>query len=154
MKHAAAWLMALALSTTSITAGESKMNAEQTNVLNLIESMTTAFEAKDFDTVMTTYEPNVTIMFEPGKATTENAAIVAAFKEFAAADPRFTYSGHEVIVQGDIALHIAPWNMMGVLPDGQNIEQSGMSVAVARRQADGSWKMVIDNPHGSRLLQN
>lgn len=154
MKHAAAWLMALALSTTSIFAGESKMNAEQTNVLNLIESMTTAFEAKDFETVMTTYEPNVTIMFEPGKATTENNAIVAAFEEFASVDPHFTYSGHEVIVQGDLALHIAPWTMTGVLPDGQNIERTGMSVAVARRQADGNWKMVIDNPFGSHLLEN
>lgn len=130
------------------------MNAEQTDVLDLINSMTSAFEAKDFESVMATYEPHVTIMFEPGKATTDKTAIIKAFEEFASVDPRFTYSGHEVIVQGDIALHIAPWAMTGVLPDGQNIEQSGLSVAVARRQEDGSWKMVIDNPHGSRLLQN
>ncbi|MFY0594957.1 MAG: DUF4440 domain-containing protein [Cognatishimia sp.] len=152
MKHAAAWLMALALSTTSTFAGESKLNAEQTNVLNLIESMTTAFEAKDIDAVMTTYEPSATIMFEPGVETSDFVAIKGAFKEFAAVNPEFSYSGHEVIVQGDIALHISPWSMTGTLPDGQEIAGGGLSVAVARRQEDGSWKMVIDNPYGGRLL--
>ena len=61
-------------------------------------------------------------------------------------------SGHEVIVNGDIAIHIAPWSMTGRTPDGQDLAQSGLSVAVMRRQADGSWRMVIDNPHGGRLL--
>jgi ketosteroid isomerase-like protein len=42
--------------------------------------------------------------------------------------------------------------MTGKSPDGQEIKQSGLSVAVLRRQADGGWKMVIDNPHGGRLL--
>jgi len=43
---------------------------------------------------------------------------------------------------------IAPWSMAGTTSDGQEIQQSGLSVAVLRRQADGGWKMVIDNPHG------
>ncbi|MES0883117.1 helix-turn-helix domain-containing protein [Roseibium sp. SCP14] len=39
-----------------------------------------------------------------------------------------------------------------VNPEGNSIKGEGLSIAVLRRQADGSWKMVIDNPHGSRLL--
>jgi ketosteroid isomerase-like protein len=35
---------------------------------------------------------------------------------------------------------------------GNPIEQAGLSLAVFRRQADGKWLMVIDNPHGSVLL--
>ena len=152
MKHAAAWLMALALSAPSLIAGESKMNAEETKVLSLIETMTEAFEAKDIETVMATYEPMATVMFEPGQETSEGPAIEAAFSAATAISPNFTYAGHEVIVQGDIALHISPWTMTGTLPDGQPVEGNGLSVAVARRQLDGSWKMVIDNPYGGRLL--
>jgi hypothetical protein len=29
----------------------------------------------------------------------------------------------------------------------------GLSVAVLRRQPDGSWVMVIDNPYGDAVLQ-
>ncbi len=67
---------------------------------------------------------------------------------------RGSFAGHEVIVNGDTALHIAPWSMSGTGPNGAAVEQSGLSVAVLRRQADGGWKMVIDNPHGQMLLEN
>lgn len=38
--------------------------------------------------------------------------------------------------------------MAGVAPDGSPVTGSGLSVAVLRRQTDGRWLMVIDNPFG------
>ncbi len=130
------------------------VTSEQTNVLSLIEKMTSNFEAGNLDEVMSTYEKGAAIMFEPGTAVTDPAVAKQIFAEFSAINPQFTYSGHEVIVAGDIAVHLAPWSMLGKTPDGQEITQSGLSVAVLRQQADGSWKMVIDNPHGSHLMNN
>ena len=60
--------------------------------------------------------------------------------------------GHEVISAGDIALHLTPWKMTGVAPDGSPINGAGLSVAVLRRQPDGKWLMVIDNPFGDAIL--
>ncbi len=57
------------------------------------------------------------------------------------------------MVQGDIAVHFAPWTMTGTAPDGTEIKQTGLSVAVLRKQADGNWLMVIDNPHGQHLME-
>jgi ketosteroid isomerase-like protein len=42
--------------------------------------------------------------------------------------------------------------MTGTAPDGTPIRQSGLSVAVLRKQADGKWLMVFDNPFGQHLL--
>jgi ketosteroid isomerase-like protein len=67
-------------------------------------------------------------------------------------NPIFTYSGHEVYISGDIATHIAPWTMVGEMPDGSKIEQSGLSIAVLRKQADGNWLMIQDNPNGAFLM--
>lgn len=119
----------------------------------LVETMTAAFHAGDIEGVMSTYEPGATILFEPGKPESDADAVRAAFFEFFAVQPNFTYAGHEVIVSGDIAVHFAPWNMTGTLPDGTPISDSGLSVAVLRKQADGRWLMVLDNPYGARLLQ-
>lgn len=58
----------------------------------------------------------------------------------------------EVLLAGDTAIHTAPWSMRATAPDGTPIEQRGLSVAVLRRQRDGSWLMVTDNPYGQRLL--
>lgn len=52
---------------------------------------------------------------------------------------------------GNVALHLAPWTMTGTLPDGTPVSQTGLSVAVMRRQPDGAWRMVIDHPYGDHL---
>lgn len=56
-----------------------------------------------------------------------------------------------VLVCGDIALVLADWalNMRGT--DGSSITETGTATDVMRRQADGTWRYVIDNPGGTSL---
>lgn len=153
MKHAFAWLTALALAIPQISIAESKtMTQDQQDVMNAIETMTSNFQGNDIAGVMASYETEATVVFEPGSPISDSAQLEQMFAGMAAVNPVFDYAGHEVIVNGDIAIHIAPWSMNGKTPDGQELAQSGLSIAVLRRQPDGSWKMVIDNPHGGRLL--
>lgn len=128
------------------------MTQEETAVLTAIETMTAAFGQGDLDGVMNSYEPGAVIVFEPGKGLSDPEQVRAAFAEFAALNPAFRYGGHQVVVAGDIGLHISPWQMTGTAPDGTKQELGGLSVAVLRRQADGSWRMVIDNPYGDLHL--
>src|SRR5262245_8929157 len=115
--------------------------------------MTAAFQNGDLENVMNAYEHNAVIVFEPGRPVSDPAVVRATFKQWFAMSPRFEYAGHDVLVAGDVAVHIAPWTMKGKAADGAPIEQSGLSVAVLRRQSDGRWLMVIDNPHGQHLLR-
>lgn len=128
------------------------MTQDQQDVLALVQKMTSSFEQGDLDTVMQTYETSQTIMFQPGEPVSDPDGARKGFEQFLTVSPKFSYSGHEVIVEGDIAIHIAPWQMTGTDPSGNAVTGEGLSIAVLRRQADGSWKMVIDNPHGAHLL--
>ena len=128
------------------------MNKDEIDVQGVIEKMTTAFQNAEIDKVMGTYGPGAVVLFEPGRPVADPAQLRQMFAGMAAAKPAFTYSGHEVIVSGDTAVHIAPWDMKAQTPDGKEIRQSGLSIAVLRRQPDAAWKMVIDNTHGARLL--
>lgn len=130
------------------------MTKEQQSVLKTIEAMTSAFHAGDIEGVMNSYETEATILFEPGSPVTDAEAIKQMFQGAFTLNPLFEYSGHQVIITGDIAVHFAPWKMSGKTPDGQAIEQSGLSVAVLRKQTDGRWLIVIDNPHGQALLDD
>lgn len=125
---------------------------EQQDVLKTIEKMTTAFHNKDLETVMSTYEPNAIVVFEPEQVIYDHDQLREAFKMAFMINPHFTYSGHEVFVSGDIATHIAPWTMNATAPDGTTIKQAGLSVVVLRKQSNGSWLMIQDNPHGSYLM--
>ncbi len=130
------------------------MSIEETTVLTTLEKMTASLQDANIDAVMATYETGASVVFEPGAPVSNQAIIRQVFSEMAAMQPEVTYSGHEVIVAGDIAVHLAPWSMTGKSPDGEEIQQGGLSVAVLRRQSDGSWLIVIDNPHGERLLND
>ena len=133
--------------------GAKSMLQTQEKILGAITNMTEAFENGDIDTVMNSYERNHVVVFEPNKPVSDAELVIQTFKAFASMKPKFTYSGHEVFVADDIAIHIAPWTMTATAPDGQEAQQSGLSVAVLRKQQDGEWKMVIDNPHASHLLK-
>lgn len=130
------------------------MSQDHTDVRAVVERMTEAFHNSDIEGVMASYEDKATVLFEPDSPVSDPAVIREMFQGLFTMKPHFSYSGHEVVVTGDTAVHFAPWTMTGKSPDGADIKQSGLSVAVLRKQADGSWLMVIDNPHGQRLLQN
>lgn len=89
---------------------------------------------------------------QPGK-TASGPELREALNGFIAMKPKFHMSEHEVIESGDIALHVSPWTMDAVDPaTGSPVKQGGLSLAVFRRQRDGNWLMVIDNPYGAALL--
>jgi ketosteroid isomerase-like protein len=39
------------------------------------------------------------------------------------------------------------WRMTLTGPDGKAQQSSGKAIEVVRRQADGSWKYVVDDPN-------
>lgn len=49
---------------------------------------------------------------------------------------------------GGIALTTSKWVLEGTGPDGKPVKIEGQSAEVSRRQPDGTWLFVIDNPHG------
>ncbi|MFC3961545.1 YybH family protein [Nocardia jiangsuensis] len=123
------------------------------NVIDTVSAMTAALERGDIDTVMSFYADDAVVAFEPGEPVGGEQQLRTGFAAFAAVHPDFRYDhGHEVMITGDIAVHIAPWTMNGTAPDGTPVAQSGLSVATLRRQVDGGWKIVLDNPFGARLV--
>jgi len=125
---------------------------QKARILSTIDEMTRAFHGGDVDGILRTYEPGAVVVGEPGAPVSGTPALRAMFGGFIAAKAHFTFLGHEVIQADEIALHLTPWRMTGVAPDGSPLSAGGLSVAVLRRQPDGRWLMVIDDPYGDALL--
>ncbi len=146
-------LLSLFGSQTAVSKEDTTMNKEENNVVGSVEAMTSAFSSRDIGRVLASYENNAVVIPEPGVKLDNVADIKTMFEGAFQIKPEFSYpNGHEVYVSNGLALHIAPWEMEGVAPDGTIIKSSGLSVAVLRKQSNGSWLLVIDNPHGQTLL--
>ena len=65
-----------------------------------------------------------------------------------AAKARLTMNVTKVLRGGDdVAVLYNDWRMTVTGPDGKAQESSGKAIEIVRRQADGSWKFVVDDPN-------
>ena len=95
------------------------------------------------------YEPNATFAFQPGEVVHGLDAIRSALAGFVALKPKLTGEIQKVLEADETALVINKWNLEGTQPDGTPITISGQSADVLRRQTDGTWRLLIDDPWGA-----
>ena len=107
------------------------------------------FVAGDLDALVALYEADATLVAQPGEVVTGVEAIREVLRAFLATKPSFNLEVRKVLQAGDIALSFADWTLVGTGPDGEPIEMSAQTSDVLRRQPDGTWRFVIDNPYGS-----
>jgi uncharacterized protein (TIGR02246 family) len=132
--------------------GEIKM--EHAQIQKTIDNNNAAVAARDMEAILATYDAHATLVGQPGMPPAVGTlALREAFKQFLAINPRITILSQDVVQSSDVALHTYTWKMSGKTPDGHPIEQGGFSIIVLRKQADGKWLMVIDNPFGDVLLR-
>lgn len=108
-----------------------------------------AFNARDLDALVALYEPDATLVPQPGQTASGHAAIQEAFRGFLAIRGPFELRHQQTIQSPTIALLFSHWRLTGTDPDGNAVELMGQTTDVVRRQADGSWLLAVDNPHGA-----
>lgn len=134
-------------------ADQGNQTVDHLQIQSTIDNNNAAVATGNMDNILATYEPSAVLLGQPGMPVTGTAALREAFRQFLVLNPKITIVSQDVIQSGDIALHSYTWKMAGKAPDGSPVTQSGFSVVVLRKQPDGRWLMVIDNPFGDQLLR-
>ena len=106
-----------------------------------------ALNSGNLEALLALYEPDASFNPEPGQEVHGTDAIRQALEGFLALNPTITLETKTLAQTNDVALCTANWHLTGSGPDGP-MELSGQSVEVARKQSDGSWLFIIDNPFG------
>lgn len=104
------------------------------------------------EAVMALYEPNAILVAQPGHIAQGAANLRTAVNGFLSMKPTLQLGALNLLVAGDIALSIANWTLDGTAPDGSPVHMQGTTSDVLRRQTDGTWLFVIDNPWGAAVL--
>ncbi len=114
----------------------------------LLQRIAETFSAHDVEGAVALYEPNATLVAQPGQVVTGTEAIREVLSGLLGMRPRFDLKVSKAFEADDTALIFSDWTLSATDPDGNAVEMAGQGSDVARRQADGSWLMVIDNPWG------
>lgn len=105
----------------------------------------------DLEAAVALYEPTAVLVQDPsGEAINGHEAIREFIRGGLALGLRMARETN-AIQNGDLALTGGRWKVTGADADGNPVVLSGNSREVVRRQLDGTWLFVIDNPWGAGL---
>jgi uncharacterized protein (TIGR02246 family) len=103
-----------------------------------------AFNAGDVEAIVGLYETGA-VLVAGGKPVIGHDGIRDSFRVFLAGGARMKLETRAVIESGEgLAVLHGAWSL------GPPLGTQGLSTEVVRRQADGSWMFVIDNPNTPR----
>ncbi|MGH2899600.1 MAG: YybH family protein [Solirubrobacteraceae bacterium] len=104
--------------------------------------------AGDVEGVVALYEPDATLVRQDGASATGTDAIRAEITALVASHPHITMHVTKVVRGGaDIAVLYNDFIATGIDANAQPTTLAGGASEVVRKQHDGSWRFVIDDPY-------
>ena len=117
----------------------------------VLESIVTGINSGDLESLMPLYENEAAFATQPGTLAQGPAGVREALNGFISMKGTLDIdvTGLRVLEVDDLALVIGDWTFEGTGPNGESVRLEERSADVMRRQADGTWRFVIDNPWGT-----
>ena len=115
----------------------------------VLEAVVEGINTGDIELLMELYEPGAAFATGPGKLAPGLCGIREALGSFVAMNGRLDLAVKRVLEVGDLALVAGEWSFTGTGPGGEPVRLAARNADVLRRQPDGTWRFVIDNPWGT-----
>ena len=121
--------------------------------LETVELLDEAFNRGDIEAVLDFYEDDAVMVAEPNRLATGKTEIRATYEWiFANIKGTATQEKTHVIETGDIALFTSKWSFSGEMLNGDSASRESYASVVLRRQANGRWRIIVDNSWGHAVL--
>jgi ketosteroid isomerase-like protein len=114
----------------------------------VLESIVAGINSEDLERLVPLYESKAAFAVEPGSLAHGAAGIREALSDFISMKGKLDLQVSRVLEVDDLALVIGVWSFDGTGPDGEPVRLEARNADVLRRQVDGTWRFVIDNPWG------
>jgi uncharacterized protein (TIGR02246 family) len=115
----------------------------------VLEAVVEGINTGNYEMLMDLYEPEAVFATQPGSLAHGLGGIREALGGFVAMNGTLDLKVSRVLEVGDLALVVGDWSFTGIGPDGGSLTLAAKNADVLRRQSDGSWRFVIDNPWGT-----
>jgi ketosteroid isomerase-like protein len=115
----------------------------------VLESIVTGINAGNLDSLLPLYESDAAFATQPGSLSHGAPGVHEALNGFISLNGKLDLDVTRVLEVDDLALVIGVWSFNGTGADGEPVQLAAKNADVLRRQSDGSWRFVIDNPWGT-----
>ena len=115
----------------------------------VLETIVTGINTGDLDSLMPLYESDAAFASQPGSLAHGSSGVSEALTGFISMNGTLDLEVTRVLEVDDLALVTGVWSFDGTGPDGEPVRLEAKNADVLRRQPDGTWRFVIDNPWGT-----
>jgi ketosteroid isomerase-like protein len=130
------------------------MRIAATSPENAVELLDRAFNEGDLDGVLGLYENDAAVVAEPNRIVRGSMELKTFFEGAIRSGLKAKQLKVRVIEADGVALFLSRWILIAN-NTGQAAEtRTFVATTVFRKQADGTWKALIDNPFGPLILDS
>ena len=115
----------------------------------VLETIVTGINSGNLESLMPLYESEAAFATQPGSLAHGPAGVREALTGFISLQGELDLEVTRVLEVDDLALVTGVWKFNGTAPDGEPVQLEASNADVLRRQSDGTWRFVIDNPWGT-----
>jgi ketosteroid isomerase-like protein len=103
-----------------------------------------SFETKDVQNMTTNYAEDAVVCPQNGPMVTGKENIAAFFNEMLSMMKEMSFASTKFDASGDIAYEVGTYSGVWDMPGMGAVDDKGKYVSVWKKQADGTWKIVVD----------
>ena len=115
----------------------------------VLETIVEGINSGNLDALMPLYESEAAFATQPGSLAHGSPGVRQALAGFISMNGKLDLEVTRVLEVDNLALVTGTWTFDGTGPDGEPVRLAASNADVLRRQADGTWRFVIDNPWGT-----
>jgi len=115
----------------------------------VLDAIVDGINTGNLESLMPLYESDAAFATQPGSLAHGAPGVREALTGFISMEGTLDLEVTRVLQVDDLALVTGVWSFDGTGPDGDPVRLSASNADVLRRQADGTWRFVIDNPWGT-----
>lgn len=119
---------------------------------HVVELMDQAFNEGDLEALLNFYEDAAVVVAEPSRAISGKAELRSFFESVMRSGISARQLKTRVIEAAGVALFLSRWTLTSSEVKADAAPRTFVATTVFRKQPDGSWKALIDNPLGPLLL--
>ena len=124
-----------------------KQNFDRTDPNEADDYFLEAVRNGDVKTAMTCFDPEAIYIDKDGNTITGFTNIEKVVANLCKMKPDIKVYEHQMAPVGnDMMYWLDKWTMKATGPDGKPFEMKGASANMMRRNADGHWLWLVDNP--------